>query len=274
MSDTSQWHYTDKTGQQAGPISTTELKELLSTQTISTTSMVWKDGMPGWKPVNQIEELAVPASTPAQQSPPAPAPTKAATPAAAQALAPSPAHMAQSPTPQNSEQAVNPYEAPTIPSSEERFSYETSSYGGIGRLAYFLLSIALSVALEGGKAAMGVSAFTAEGAQAAQQNSTLLLGFGAVSIIVSFFLMFSRFKNIGMSRWWTLGLLVPILNLFVSIWLVSRQEGWVETRQLDTAGKIIAWICWGLVILSIIAVGFFAFTVFQNVQPQATSMLF
>jgi hypothetical protein len=263
MNNAPQWHYTNKTGQQAGPIPTEELIELISNKTIPTTSMAWKEGMPAWKPVNQIEDLEAAlskATMPAQVSSAPPA---------------SPGQSLQTSSDQSSvpEPSINPYEAPTIPSPEEYYSYETASYGGIGRLAYFLISIMASIAIVGGKFAMGVSDF-AKDSPAVQDAPPIVLGLGILSIFISFYLMFARFKNIGMSRWWTLGLIVPILNIFVSIWLVSRQEGWIETQRLDTAGKVIAWLCWGLIILTIIAVVAIAVFAFQTTSPPQTSMLF
>ena len=259
MSDTSQWHYTDKTGTQTGPVSTEELYSLLTSNSIPTTSMVWKEGMPGWKSINQIQEFAIQPASPVNPAPvatPQPPPTLSAV-------------STETPAP-----TINPYEAPTIPNSEEYYSCETADYGGIGRLAYFLISIVVSIAIGGGKFAMGASEYAAKGSQVAQDNLPIVLGFAALSIFTFFYLMFARFKNIGMSRWWALGLFAPILNIFVSIWLISRQGAWVETQRLDTAGKIIAWLCWGFTILTIIAIAAVAVVAFQAASAQQTSMLF
>ena len=90
------------------------------------------------------------------------------------------------------------------------------------------------------------------GGESIDLNTTYMITAG--SFVVSMFLTFARLKNIGMSRWWFLGNFVPILNFFVSVWVMSRQEGWVETQELDTAGKVIAWIMWSFLILAILAV--------------------
>ncbi len=253
MSDTSQWYYTDKTGQQAGPISTAELQKLASSKTIPSTSLVWKNGMPDWKPLSQVQELMVSESSPVSSRPaPEESVSTVTDPVAEEA----------------SSASINPYEAPTVSSEEQQFSYETARYGGVGRLAYFLYSILASIALEGGKFALGLT----PGGESAGQETGILI-FGLVSIVISIALMFARFKNIGMSRWWAFGFLVPILNIFVSIWLISRQEGWVESRQLDTAGKVIAWICWGLIAIIIIAVVGMVFFAYQAASAPQTSML-
>ena len=243
MSDSSQWHYTDKSGQQAGPVPSDELLQLIASKTVPTSAMAWKDGMANWKPVSQIEELQTETATVFS---PAPQPTPPSIPA------PSPTE-----TPIQSEQPINPYETPQVPSDEEFYAAtESHSYGGLGRLAYFLLSIVVGVITQVVTVALG-------GEEIDLNTSYMITG---VSFVVSMFLSFSRLQNIGMSRWWYLGNFVPILNFFVSVWIMSRQEGWVETERLDTAGKVIAWIMWSLIILAIlaaIAALIFLFTIIQ-----------
>lgn len=251
MADTSQWHYTNKTGQQAGPVSTDNLLKLIDSKDVPMSAMAWKDGMPTWKPISQIPELL---STPVAHAASSPPPITAtqsepmASPATNPASAPAPSA------------AIDPY---TTPQAGPSLSYDeihgnTASFGGIGRLAYFLVSFAFGIISN-----IAQFAFVGE-----QSDPSILIGIALLSVIISFALVFARFKNIGMSRWWTLGLFVPILNIFVSIWLISRQEGWIETRRLDTAGKIIAWIFGilisAIVVLALISVLFFAGTAYKE----------
>ena len=51
-------------------------------------------------------------------------------------------------------------------------------------------------------------------------------------------LAFYRFENIGFKSSWWLLVLVPIANLVVWFRCFTYQEGYVETRKLDTAGYI------------------------------------
>ena len=232
MSESSQWHYTDKTGQQAGPVSTAELLSLVSSQAIDTTAMAWKEGMAGWQPLSQIEELNTAQFKQTSEKPDV-------------VTTPPPATL-DAPTPEPAPQTIDPYEAPST-SLEDDDAYglnQANGYGGIGRLAYFLISILVGVITQGVTMALG-------GEQIEPNISYMIL---AGSVIFSMFLAFARLKNIGMSRWWYLANFVPILNIFISVWIMSRQEGWVETRQLDTAGKVIAWIMWTIFILAILAV--------------------
>ena len=242
MSDPSQWHYTDRSGKQMGPTSTEELVQLLTSQSIPTTAMAWKNGMATWLPVNQIDELKMRLASPV--APPTIDPSTTNTPEISPTLAPTISPIS-TPQPVAPEKPLNPYEAPSIPTDEEFYAAMPSNhYGGVGRLAYFIISIVIGVVAQVTTSAMG-------GEQIPQDTSFLISG---GSIIASLFLGCSRLKNIGMTRWWYLANIVPILNIFLAVWMSSRQQGWIETQRLDTAGKIIAWILWILIILGIIAI--------------------
>ena len=241
MPETDQWYYTDKTGQQAGPVSTSELLKLMASQAVGSTAMAWKEGMAGWQPISQIKELNAPQMTSSSEEPVVVTPPN---------LTPS--------TPEQQTPSIDPYEAPraSLTDDDAYGVNQASGYGGIGRLAYFLFSILAGIITQGVTVALG-------GEQIEPNISYMLL---AGSFIISMFLAFARLKNIGMSRWWFLGNFVPILNIFLSVWVMSRQEGWVETRQLDSAGKVIAWvmwICFLLVILAVVAAVAFIFTASQ-----------
>ncbi|GEM_PF-919919 len=261
MSNSQQWHYTDQSGQQAGPIPTDELLQLIASKSVPLTAMAWKEGMANWKPVSQIEELQAGTSTPPPSPDPVPNPAPTQAPGNIQ---------------EPNQNPINPYETPQVPTDEEFYAAareQPNGYGGIGRLAYFLLSIGHSIAIQFIAFVLNFSSFTES------NEPSLLIAFGllTVSTVISFYLLFSRFKNIGMSRWWTLGLVVPILNIFVSIWLISRQEGWVETRKLDGPGKIVAWI-FGILItlivtLTLISVLFFASSAYKKASDEAEQRL-
>ena len=52
-----QWYYS-KNGTQLGPVEEGELRAKLAAGEISTTDLVWKDGMPDWQPAAKVAELA------------------------------------------------------------------------------------------------------------------------------------------------------------------------------------------------------------------------
>lgn len=49
-----QWYYS-KGGQKAGPLSPSELKQMVQSGQLSSHDMLWKDGMPTWEPVNKFK---------------------------------------------------------------------------------------------------------------------------------------------------------------------------------------------------------------------------
>lgn len=75
MSETTQnQFYAEVNGQQTGPFGTTELAEKIAAGLVSAKTLVWKDGMEGWKAAGEVNELAVlfaPAGTAKKETPPA-----------------------------------------------------------------------------------------------------------------------------------------------------------------------------------------------------------
>ncbi len=66
------WYYSQN-NQQLGPVPEEQIKSMLRAASLSSSSLVWKEGMTDWKPVTEIPELAIAinASTPSAYTPPA-----------------------------------------------------------------------------------------------------------------------------------------------------------------------------------------------------------
>lgn len=58
-----QWYYS-KNATQQGPVSLDELRAKLSSGEVSGTDMVWREGLPDWRPACSMPELVVSAATP------------------------------------------------------------------------------------------------------------------------------------------------------------------------------------------------------------------
>jgi hypothetical protein len=83
------WYYV-LNNQQAGPTDENGLKSLLEVQTIQPTTLMWKEGMPDWVPLNKTElAYLLPASAGPSIAAPAPAPSAPTTAASAAMPAPS-----------------------------------------------------------------------------------------------------------------------------------------------------------------------------------------
>ena len=136
----------------------------------------------------------------------------------------------------------NPYQAPTtVPENQKRKPKQ--GYGGIGRLAYFLMSLGVAVV-------QGTGMFVGE------ENHIQGLALAAVvlGLIANLALATLRIKNLGYRGLWVLGLFVPVLNILVQAWCVAAPEGYADHKTLDTAGKIIVGIFLGLIALVVLAV--------------------
>lgn len=118
------------------------------------------------------------------------------------------------------------------------------SYGGIPRSAYFFGMLGLGV-VNLGVVAVG---------QADPGGALLAFIVIIVLIVPSFVLVVKRLQNIGMSGWWSLLILVPIANLFVGLRCVMCPEGYQDTKQLDTAGKVIGGTFIGVLVTILLVV--------------------
>lgn len=123
---------------------------------------------------------------------------------------------------------------------------EHKNYGGIRRLWYFFGMIAVSVFSE-------VCNVAAEG-----EPAVVLQGM-AVAYVLVFVLVVNRLRNIGMSAWYSLLILIPIVNIYIGIKCLVCPKGYEETKTLDTAGRVIGGIVIGLVVLGVVGLYFAAF---------------
>src|ERR1700677_2121085 len=62
------WFYC-RGGQQNGPISTAQMKDLITRGQIAPADMIWREGMPNWIPARDAAELALPSSPTGNASP-------------------------------------------------------------------------------------------------------------------------------------------------------------------------------------------------------------
>lgn len=133
----------------------------------------------------------------------------------------------------------NPYSSPAAFDQRLEATLGIRRYGGIGRLAYLGIAIVLGV----------VQNVVAE--LFARDDNTR---FGILVVNIAFLFLsvipvYYRLTNTGMNPWWCLLLIVPIANLFIVIRCLVCQEGYEDTKKLDTAGKVVAFIVVGLFLL-------------------------
>jgi uncharacterized membrane protein YhaH (DUF805 family) len=107
----------------------------------------------------------------------------------------------------------------------DRPPYSLREYGGIPRHSYIIYSIAISVLWM-------IVSFRPQGLAPAWLVDVLGLG-------AAFCVTVPRLHNLGMSGWWSLALLVPIVNILLTVRCSAFPEGYADHRQLDLAARVI-----------------------------------
>ena len=141
----------------------------------------------------------------------------------------------------------NPY-APSHTQEPYAAQLAQRGYDGIGRLVYFVMSCLTGLAFN----VVNMNLAAGAGAEAAPSGSTLgifLLAFVGY-IAITLYLVAQRMINIGASAWWSLGSLVPLLNLYVTGRCLICPSGYDDHKQLDLTGKIVM----GLLIIPVFLV--------------------
>lgn len=139
---------------------------------------------------------------------------------------------------------INPYQATAEVSSDPFVSPRT--YGGIGRGAYVASAVGVGVLQnilqDLARSNMGPSAGTVA-------SMTSIISLGLLIWVTA-----QRMINQGSSGWWGIGVIIPILNLFVAMRCLICPEGFADHRTLDTIGKVIGGLLLGLILLILVAV--------------------
>ena len=219
--------YVTREGKQFGPVSIDDLKfEAERGELNPRLDMAWKDGMEEWIPAGRIEGLfeknsEAEAAEIKKEAPPV---------AAAQAGG------------KPSDGDMDEYLA------EEKEYTDGTSRGGYIFICY-ILPVIIGVGLGFGMEFL-VSAIGEKMAPIA----ILVLMIVVLLLIISTTL--NRFLNLGMSRWWFFGLIVPFLNYWLGYRLFACPAGYVEHKKLGGAGWFLTVIYW-LPLLAAAGIGVF-----------------
>lgn len=143
---------------------------------------------------------------------------------------------------QTETETFNPYTPPQANLARIR---PASHYGGIGRGTYFAGSFILGIIQVVASETLG-------------EESPATMAVLAATVIVSIGLVYQRLKNIGLSSWWCLAMIVPILNILVGLRCTVCQEGWADSRTLDSTGRTLCWVLgifFVLIVAAMLALG-------------------
>ncbi len=86
---------------------------------------------------------------------------------------------------------------------------------------------------------------------------------GFVPLLIALVIVIKRFDNLAMSRAWLLGMLVPILNLWVGYRLSACPPGYAAHKKLDGIGWFLAILYWLLIITMVASISYAVFILDQ-----------
>lgn len=214
------WFYT-KEAEKIGPVSFADLRVLVAESALNPRlDLVWSQGMDSWKPAGEIEGLFDRSVVDSGS------------------LGPKVENPYVSPTSEN--QALGPQTETDWPGARRR------SYLIATLIFPFILTFVIAAVtpfLAGQLGAEGV------------KTATMVGNFLPIPIYIYFTL--ARLQNLGMSRWWFFGNLVPLLNFWVGYRTFACPAGYHAHRKLDGAGIALAIVYWLLIVVVLLAIAAF-----------------
>jgi uncharacterized membrane protein YhaH (DUF805 family) len=124
------------------------------------------------------------------------------------------------------------------PSANVATRAELREYPGLRRLPYLGWGLALQVLYFAMALAMA--------------ESPMLGSFFLVMMVGgSGYLVVQRLRNIGSSPWWAVGMIVPLLNIYVGLKATAFPEGFDDHKQFDAPAKIVIGLFLGVLVIGI-----------------------
>jgi uncharacterized membrane protein YhaH (DUF805 family) len=121
---------------------------------------------------------------------------------------------------------------------------------GARRRSYLLVTILLPILAQIAMAVVTLLVGAGEGG--AQMMSTLSIAVSVLLFALGLFFGLQRLANVGMSRWWYLGLLVPFLNLWIGYRMFACPAGYAYHKNMDGPGIALAILYWLMIALFVI----------------------
>ncbi len=219
MNETAQdiWYFTHE-GNRQGPVGFGDLKARAAEGLLDPRhDMVWTPGMSDWKPSGEIEGLF----------------EKKAVVEEKESLAPK----------------ADPYTPPKSASPAELMAKE-NGWPGARRRMFLIMVFVFPILWQLG---FGFGAQFLSQQLGKEIMTILTLVAGLVPLLVSIYYGLARLANVGMSRWWYLGNLVPILNFWVGYRIFACPAGYAYHKKMDAAGWVLAILYW-LSVLAVLAI--------------------
>ena len=213
------WFYS-RDGEKRGPVSFTTLQAKAKEASLNPRlDMIWTKGMDEWKPAGEIEGLFKRHAV--AEPPEVPVPTLAG----------------------------SPYQPPHGDSVAEQL-VKQEEWPGARRRSYLIVTLIFPL-LWAYAIRAGAPFLTTQFGP--EMMMFALPGLSLVPLLVIIVISLKRLVNLGMSRWWFLGNIVPILNLWIGYRCFACPAGYAFHKKLDGAGIFLAIIYWLLLLIALVA---------------------
>lgn len=221
-----QWFVTHE-GKQFGPVSIEDLKfEVKRGELNPRLDMVWKEGMGDWMPAGEVPGLFE--------------------------------KNVEAEVAETAKETTGNFTPYTPGETEEERERIKGNWPGAGRGSYFFMNLIFPLLFSAGAGA-------ATPLIASKMDPAI---FGIVAIVLylvplllSVVYTLMRFRNLGMSRWWLIGQLVPLLNIWLTYRLFACPPGYAQNKKLDGLGWFLAVIYWLFALIMALAVASYIFMI-------------
>lgn len=232
------WFYT-REGERIGPVSFTMLREKAASAALDPRlDMAWTSGMAEWKPAGEIDGLFE---------------KRSATPEPQETLA----STAEPHTPQNRDTVADMMskEADWPGARRRSFIFMTFIFPLIWGFIFSTIGSVIGPQL--GPEIMRYIGFAA----------------GLLPAILGIYFFLIRLVNLGMSRWWFLAALVPLLNFWVGYRCFACPPGYAYHKKLDGIGVALTIFYWLSFLLVLAATAAMVFLMINEVGNPALQEL-
>jgi uncharacterized membrane protein YhaH (DUF805 family) len=146
--------------------------------------------------------------------------------------------------------APSPYTPPAEGETMDELAQQTS-WPGARRRSFLLMTLGLPLLCNVAAAFASPLLISQLGPEITVMASVGLAVFLFCAVI---FVSLQRLVNVGMSRWWYLGNLVPVLNLWVGYRMFACPAGYAHHKKLDGVGVALAIVYWLMLAIALIVI--------------------
>lgn len=209
----SSWFYSHK-GEKLGPVSFEDLKQkTIHNMLDPRLDLVWTKGMAEWKAAGEVKGLFERSSV---------------TPTPREVIAPS----------------IDPNRSPRQESMMAQLG-KGADWPGLRRRTFLFATLILPFLIS---VAGAMSAHLIVAQFGKDVSIWIFLGISVLPFVIAFYVHLERLANLGMSRFWYLGMIIPLVNIWLCYRCVACPSGYAFHKKIDATGVLLALVYWSLLI--------------------------